>query len=319
MALEQQGPKVPAYAWVVFALTFGLLISDYMARQVLNAVFPLLKAEWALTRRPARLAVRGRRAHGRAADLSASRCSPTGWGGCKSMTAMAVLWSVATLLCGLAQNYEQMLAGPRARRRRRSCVRQRRHRRHHQRLSEAYARDADRRVHGGRPCSARSWASASAALVAAAHGWRTAFLAIGAGGLLLALAYPLFVRESRLNAGERPEDGRGHARRAFARCSPARSFKCAYVGSGLQLFVAGALPAWLPTYFIRYYDLPLDKAAPLAALFLAIGGAGMVICGMISDGWCARRANGRCCPSATASACALLIALAMALGAGTPS
>ena len=37
------------YAWVVFALTFGLLISDYMSRQVLNAVFPLLKAEWALT------------------------------------------------------------------------------------------------------------------------------------------------------------------------------------------------------------------------------------------------------------------------------
>ena len=32
------------FAWVVFALTFGLLISDYMSRQVLNAVFPLLKA-----------------------------------------------------------------------------------------------------------------------------------------------------------------------------------------------------------------------------------------------------------------------------------
>lgn len=29
------------YAWLVFALTFGLLISDYMSRQVLNAVFPL--------------------------------------------------------------------------------------------------------------------------------------------------------------------------------------------------------------------------------------------------------------------------------------
>ena len=37
------------YAWIVFALTFGLLISDYMARQVLNAVFPLLKAQWSLS------------------------------------------------------------------------------------------------------------------------------------------------------------------------------------------------------------------------------------------------------------------------------
>ena len=48
-------PDVSAYAWLVFALTFGLLISDYMARQVLSAVFPLLKAEWHLTRRPARV------------------------------------------------------------------------------------------------------------------------------------------------------------------------------------------------------------------------------------------------------------------------
>ena len=44
-----RGPDVSAYAWMVFALTFGLLISDYMARQVLSAVFPLLKAEWDLT------------------------------------------------------------------------------------------------------------------------------------------------------------------------------------------------------------------------------------------------------------------------------
>ena len=38
-----------SYAWIVFALTFGLLISDYMSRQVLNAVFPLLKSEWSLS------------------------------------------------------------------------------------------------------------------------------------------------------------------------------------------------------------------------------------------------------------------------------
>ena len=30
-------------------LTFGLLLSDYMSRQVLSAVFPFLKVEWSLT------------------------------------------------------------------------------------------------------------------------------------------------------------------------------------------------------------------------------------------------------------------------------
>lgn len=37
------------YPWLVFALTFALLLSDYMSRQVLSAVFPFLKSEWALT------------------------------------------------------------------------------------------------------------------------------------------------------------------------------------------------------------------------------------------------------------------------------
>ena len=41
--------RAGSYAWLVFALTFGLLLSDYMSRQVLNAVFPLLKAEWGLS------------------------------------------------------------------------------------------------------------------------------------------------------------------------------------------------------------------------------------------------------------------------------
>ena len=50
---RRPGPHHPTarelFPWVVFALTFGLLLSDYMSRQVLSAVFPFLKAEWALT------------------------------------------------------------------------------------------------------------------------------------------------------------------------------------------------------------------------------------------------------------------------------
>ena len=41
--------RIRGYAWVIFALTFGLLLSDYMSRQVLSAVFPQIKAEWGLS------------------------------------------------------------------------------------------------------------------------------------------------------------------------------------------------------------------------------------------------------------------------------
>ena len=99
--------SVPAYAWLVFALTFGLLISDYMARQVLNAVFPLLKGEWNLS-------------DGQLGLLSGAVAVMVGlltfplslladrWGRAKSLALMAMLWSLATLGCGLAENYQHM-------------------------------------------------------------------------------------------------------------------------------------------------------------------------------------------------------------------
>src|SRR4029453_10377234 len=36
-------------AWVAFALTFGLMMSDYISRQVLLSVFPFIKTAWNLT------------------------------------------------------------------------------------------------------------------------------------------------------------------------------------------------------------------------------------------------------------------------------
>ena len=37
----QRAARAPrAYAWAVFALTFGLMLSDYLSRQVIGAVFP---------------------------------------------------------------------------------------------------------------------------------------------------------------------------------------------------------------------------------------------------------------------------------------
>ncbi len=38
-----------AYCWLVFIVIYALMLSDYMSRQALNAVFPQLKVEWALS------------------------------------------------------------------------------------------------------------------------------------------------------------------------------------------------------------------------------------------------------------------------------
>ena len=315
---ERQHP-IPAYAWVVFALTFGLLISDYMARQVLNAVFPLIKAEWALSDGQLGLL------SGVVAIMVGLLTFPLSlvadrWGRVKSLTAMAVLWSLATSLCAVAKNYEQMLAG-------RMLVG----------VGEAaYGSVGIAVVVSVFPKRLRSTLSAAfmaggllgqvlgvgvGGAIAADHGWRMAFMVIALSGLALAVLFPLLVREKRLAqvaviAGHEPHE----CKRAFPKLGSlfaGRTLKCVYVGSGLQLFVAGALPAWLPTYFNRYYHLPVDKAGTLAALYLAICGVGMVACGFVSDRFVKLPESRLLLAAGYSLACALLLSLAFLVPAGS--
>lgn len=311
--------SIPRYAWVVFALTFGLLISDYMARQVLNAVFPLLKAEWALSDGQLGLL------SGVVAVMVGLLTFPLSliadrWGRVKSLTAMAVLWSLATLLCAVADNYEQMLAG-------RVLVG----------VGEAaYGSVGIAVVVSVFPKRLRATLSAAfmaggllgqvlgvgiGGAVAASHGWRMAFLAIAVSGLAVAILFPLLVGEDRLAraaaaAGQEPYE----RKRAFPKLGSlfaGRTIKCVYAGSGLQLFVAGALPAWLPSYFNRYYDLPVDKAGSLAALFLAVCGVGMVVCGQISDRLCRGPNQQLRLAVGYSLACAALLSAALMLPPGS--
>lgn len=278
------GPaRTSFYSWLVFALTFGLLISDYMARQVLNAVFPLLKAEWSLS--DAQLGLLS----GVVAVMVGVLTFPLSlaadrWGRVRSLTVMAITWSVATLLCAGASGFESMLIG-------RALVG----------VGEAaYGSVGIALVISVFPRRLRATLSAAfmagglfgqvlgvaiGSQIAASHGWRAAFAAIGLFGLLLGALYPLLVKESRIKVlanivvDKKREDSAPSVRALVA----SRSVRLAYFGSGMQLLAAGSLPAWLPSFFNRYYSLPVDEAGRYAALLLLICGIGMILCGVISD------------------------------------
>ena len=94
-------PTSRAYAWIAFALVVGLMLSDYLSRQVINAVFPFLKAEWSLS--DAQL--------GSLASIVALVVGvmtvPVALvadrvGRVRSATVMALVWGLATIGCGLA-------------------------------------------------------------------------------------------------------------------------------------------------------------------------------------------------------------------------
>ena len=318
---DDPGALIPRrYAWVVFALSFGLLLSDYMSRQVLNAVFPLLKTEWALT--DARLGLLS----GIVALMVGLLTFPLSlladrFGRVRSLALMATVWSLATLGCGLAQQYPQMLAArflvgvgeaaygsvgiavvlsvfPK-----------------HMRATLTGAFMA-----GGMFGSVLGMALGGA--VAAHMGWRWAFAAMASFGLVLALLYPLIVREKRIapsRSGEPRAAVAPVARVPLRSLVNSRSVIGAYVGSGLQLFVGGTVIVWLPSYLNRYYAMATDAAGVVSAMIVLVSGMGMIACGMLSDRLC-RNAPTRKFSLAIAysvGSCVLL-SLAFALPHGTP-
>ena len=308
---EQTPTASRGYAWLVFALTFGLMLSDYMSRQVINAVFPSLKAEWALsdTQLGALVSVVALTVGLMTFPISllADR-----WGRVRSATAMAVVWGLATIACGLSGNFLMMFIA-------RAVVG----------LGEAGYGSAGgaillsvfpRRLHStvvGAFLAAALFGSVLGVMfggVIAQHmGWRMAFILVGAGGLLLAVIYPLVVRE--------PPVAGGAARRLPLKevlrvLLTTRTALWTYLGSGLLMFIQGAVIAWMPSFLNRYHGMDMSQAAMGAGLLVLVAGIGMVCGGGLVDRLSRQRPENKLrIPLFYALGCAILLLIAFALPA----
>jgi MFS family permease len=289
-------PEVPwvsrTYAWIIFALVFGLLLSDYMSRQVLNSVFGLLKAEWNLsdTQLGSLSGVVSLMVGLLTIPLS---LAADRWGRVASLRAMALLWSLATLACGFARNYEEMFVA-------RFVIG----------VGEAaYGSVGIAVILSVFPPRLRSTLAGSflaggvfgsvlgmaiGGSVAAHLGWRSSFFAMAAFGLIVLAVFTIAVTEARIDPERQRAACEPHARNALdlRRLLPglfsARSVVFAYLGNGLQLFIVGSIIAWMPTFLARTYQLPTDRAAASAAVFVLLSGVGMIVCGSLTDRLCAR-------------------------------
>jgi MFS family permease len=275
-----------AFPWVVFTLTFALLLSDYMSRQVLSAVFPVLKDAWALTdtQLGGLTSVVAVTVGVLAVPLSllADR-----WGRVRAVVAMAVIWSLATLGSALSAGYGELLVS-------RIFIG----------VGEAAYGSVGlavvlavfpvykRAALTGAFMAGGSFGSvvgvAIGGVIAVQFGWRWSFAAMAVLGLVLVVLYRLFISDAKLNRYRVDAAPAGSASVTVQRAKLRTLFStpsvvCAYLGSGFQLFLAGSLFAWLPSYLGRAYQLPADKAAGVAALAILLMGVGMIVCGTITD------------------------------------
>jgi MFS family permease len=238
---------------------------------------------------------------------------------------MAIIWSLATVACGLCQHYGQMMLA---------------------RLvvgvgEAAYGSVGVALVVSVFPVNMRAGivgaftagglfgsvlGLASGGLIAAHLGWRWAFMFVGVLGLVLGGIYPLFVREQRVLAAAAPaagparERGRGSAGVLRWLCGaifPSWTTAWTYVASGVQLFIPAALMAWAPSFLNRYHGMAPSRAAVISSAFVLAGGIGMIGCGALAD----RLSRGRPgvqlkVAAAYSLATAVLLALAFQLPAG---
>ncbi|MBS0339115.1 MAG: MFS transporter [Proteobacteria bacterium] len=274
--------RVSARSWLVFALTFGLMLLDFIDRQVVTSMFPYLQVEWQLSDKQL----------GALASVVALTVAlgtiplavlADRWGRVKAIVTMALVWSGATLACGAANSYGALLAA-------RASVG----------LGEAGYAPAGAAILGGifprRLHSAVFGAFQAAGVVggilgvvlggwlAARYGWKAAFGVVGAPGIVLALCY-LWVRDPAQGSAQAASITFSDAlRNAFALFrKPIVRWAC--LGGAMQLYVLLSLYSWLPSFVHRDYHVPTDKAGIYSAAVILIGALGSVAWGYAADRW----------------------------------
>jgi len=219
------------------------------------------------------------------------------WSRKKCIGFMALLWSLATVACAFTGNYAQLFVA-------RTAIG----------VGEAgYAPGGTALISALFPEKMRSmivglWTSAlplGSALgvvvggwVAARYGWRHAFGLVALPGFLIAILF-FFVRDYKTVLLEKKADMERDAKLKMKQKDIVREFiqkpslLLTYIGFAGNMFLTASYLSWLPTYFNRIDNLPMDQAAFKGSLVMLLAIFGFPLGGFLVDQWRKRRMNAR--------------------------
>jgi MFS family permease len=284
------------YSFYVFALLFLLYMFDYIDRMVVVSLFPYLIQDFGLSDTQCGLLVSTVYWSIVLLSFPVSVIIDR-WSRKKSIGIMALFWSVATVACAFTNNFSQLFIA-------RTAIG----------VGEAgYAPGGTALIAAIFPEKMRSmivglWTAALplgsaigivlGGYIATHFGWRHAFGIVALPGFLIAVLF-FFVRDYKtVNLEKSADPALGHkekmkTREIVRQFSRTPSLFLTYIAFAGCMFLTAAYLSWLPTYFQRVENLPMEKAALKGSLVMVLAIAGFPLGGLITDQWRKRRVNAR--------------------------
>ena len=282
----------------IFVLLFLLYFFDVVDRYMVSSMFPFIQKEWGLTDVQSGLLVSTVYWSILILVFPASIIIDR-WSRRKTISIMAVCWSIASMACAFMGNFGQLFTA-----------------RTFLGIGEAgYGAGGTAMVTGLYPVEKRArmmgiWnasiplatavAIALGGVIAAHWGWRAAFGLTAIPGLIVAILF-FFIKDYKtVDLVKTVKAGAGEALQIKMKAADAAreflrtpSLIFTYLGMGGVQFVAVAIITWLPTYFNRTADIPIDQAGLKAGSIMLLAIIGAPLGGFLSDLWVKKKINSR--------------------------
>jgi MFS family permease len=304
------------YSNYVFALLFLLYIFDYADRMVVNSMFTAIQKDWGITNTEAGWLVS-------VIYLAIGMLTfPVSilidrWSRTKTIGLMAIVWSLATVLCAFTGNYVQLLMA-------RVLIG----------FGEAgYAPGGSALISGMYPVEKRSrmmgfWNASipigsaigvgMGGLISQTLGWKHAFGIVAIPGLIIAVLF-LFVKDYKtvdLSITDKTNKKIKMEKKDMVREFASRpSVILTYFGMAAVVFVTTAMIVWLPKYFETVRNIEPRTAGSLAGAVMLLALIGAPLGGHLIDKWRIREPRARLLfPTITTTLAAILLFIALQLG-----
>jgi MFS family permease len=275
------------YAYYVFFLLFLLYLFNYVDRMVISAILPFLKVDWGLTDTQcgwfASVVTLMMAVFVFPISILVDR-----WSRRKAIAIMGILWGVASAVCALTRSFTQLVFA-------RSFVGigEAAYTSGGHAMIAAYFPEEKRATMNGLFTAAIPFGTAIGVIlggvIGESLGWRYAFGIMAIPGIIVAILF-FWVKDYKTVAITRKaqtDEGMLHVKMKFfdivKEFAHTPSVLFTYLGYIGNTFVTTALMTWLPTYYHRVDNLPMDKAGLKTSAVFLLAVLGAPIGGLVID------------------------------------